>query len=57
MTNLYDRMARIEITPTWATVFDFESCAPKAIIELAAKKRPTKPDAGSPDSAAVGSVS
>lgn len=38
VTTLYDRMARIEITPAWATVFDFETRAPRAIMELAAAK-------------------
>jgi Pyridoxamine 5'-phosphate oxidase len=31
---LYDRMARIDITPTWATVHDFETRLPKAVEEL-----------------------
>lgn len=38
VTALYDRMARIQITPTWISVFDFETRAPRAIMELAAAK-------------------
>lgn len=38
VTALYDRMARIEITPTWATVFDFETRAPQAVMQLAQAK-------------------
>lgn len=32
---LYDRMARIDITPTWATIHDFETRVPQAVQELA----------------------
>lgn len=35
VTDLYDRMVRIEISPTWATVLDFETRAPEAVRELA----------------------
>ena len=35
---LYDRMARIDITPTWATVHDFETRIPQAVAELARAK-------------------
>ena len=31
---LYDRMARIDVTPTWATVHDFETRLPKAVEDL-----------------------
>jgi hypothetical protein len=31
---LYDRMARIEVTPTWARVHDFETRLPRAVEEL-----------------------
>lgn len=35
---LYDQMARIDITPTWATVHDFETRIPQAVAELARAK-------------------
>jgi Pyridoxamine 5'-phosphate oxidase len=35
---LYDQMARIDITPTWATVHDFETRIPRAVEELARAK-------------------
>ncbi|NQX13624.1 pyridoxamine 5'-phosphate oxidase family protein [Microbacteriaceae bacterium VKM Ac-2855] len=38
VTALYDRMARIEITPTWAKVLDFETRAPETVMKLAAAK-------------------
>ena len=38
VTALYDRMARIEVTPTWATVLDFQTRAPRTVMELAAAK-------------------
>lgn len=38
VTDLYDRMARIAITPTWAKVLDFETRAPAAVMQLAAAK-------------------
>jgi hypothetical protein len=38
VTALYDRMARIEITPTWATVLDFQTRAPRTVMKLAAAK-------------------
>jgi hypothetical protein len=31
---LYDRMARIDVTPTWATIHDFETRLPQAVDEL-----------------------
>jgi hypothetical protein len=31
---LYQRMARIDVTPTWATVHDFETRIPRAVEEL-----------------------
>lgn len=41
VTSLYDRMARIEITPTWAKVLDFQTRAPEAVMTLAAAKQLT----------------
>ena len=38
VTALYDRMARIAITPTWARVFDFQTRAPAAVTRLMAAK-------------------
>lgn len=38
VTQLYDRMARIDITPTWAKVLDFETRAPSSVMELASAK-------------------
>ena len=35
---LYDQMARIDITPTWATIHDFETRIPKAVEDLAREK-------------------
>jgi hypothetical protein len=35
---LYDQMVRIDVTPTWATVHDFETRLPQAVEELAKKK-------------------
>jgi hypothetical protein len=32
---LYDRMVRIDVTPTWARVHDFETRIPQAVEELA----------------------
>lgn len=32
---LYDRMARLDITPTWAAIHDFETRLPKAVADLA----------------------
>jgi hypothetical protein len=31
---LYDQMARIDVTPTWATIHDFETRLPQAVDEL-----------------------
>jgi hypothetical protein len=36
--QLYDRMAHIEITPTWAKLLDFETTIPQAVEELAVQK-------------------
>ena len=35
---LYDQMARIDITPTWVTIHDFETRLPKAVADLAREK-------------------
>lgn len=35
---LYDQMARIDVTPTWATVHDFETRIPQAVEDLARSK-------------------
>lgn len=35
---LYDRMARIDVAPTWATVHDFETRVPQAVADLARTK-------------------
>ena len=35
---LYDQMARIDITPTWAKIHDFETRIPQAVEELARTK-------------------
>lgn len=35
---LYDQMARIDITPTWVRIHDFESRIPKAVEDLARAK-------------------
>jgi hypothetical protein len=35
---LYDRMARIDVTPTWVTVHDFETRIPQAVEDLARAK-------------------
>jgi hypothetical protein len=32
---LYDQMARIDVTPTWARIHDFETRIPQAVEELA----------------------
>jgi hypothetical protein len=32
---LYDQMVRIDVTPTWARVHDFETRIPQAVEELA----------------------
>ena len=36
---LYDQMARIDVTPTWAAVHDFETRIPKAVEDLVKAKR------------------
>lgn len=36
--GLYDQMARIDITPTWVKIHDFESRIPQAIEDLARAK-------------------
>jgi hypothetical protein len=35
---LYDQMARIDVTPTWVRVHDFETRIPQAVEELARAK-------------------
>lgn len=35
---LYDQMTRIDITPTWVKIHDFETRIPKAVEELAKAK-------------------
>ena len=35
---LYDQMARIDITPTWVRIHDFETRIPKAVEDLAREK-------------------
>lgn len=35
---LYDQMARIDITPTWARIHDFETRIPQAVEELARRR-------------------
>jgi hypothetical protein len=35
---LYDQMVRIDVTPTWATVHDFETRIPRAVEELVRAK-------------------
>lgn len=36
--GLYDEMARIDVTPTWARIHDFETRIPQAVEELARRK-------------------
>ena len=36
--ELYDRMVRIDVTPTWATVHDFETRLPQAVENLVRTK-------------------
>jgi hypothetical protein len=36
--RLYDRMARIDITPTWAKIHDFETRLPQAVEDIAKAK-------------------
>jgi Pyridoxamine 5'-phosphate oxidase len=36
--SLYDQMARLDITPTWVTIHDFETRLPKAVEDLARAK-------------------
>ncbi|WP_420112919.1 pyridoxamine 5'-phosphate oxidase family protein [Pseudactinotalea sp.] len=38
VTALYDRMAKITLTPTWAKVLDFETRAPEMVERLARAK-------------------
>ncbi|MGY1727231.1 pyridoxamine 5'-phosphate oxidase family protein [Geodermatophilus sp. SYSU D01062] len=38
---LYDRMARIDVTPTWARVHDFENRIPQAVEDLVRQKTGT----------------
>lgn len=35
---LYDQMARIDVTPTWAKIHDFETRVPQAVEDLARAK-------------------
>jgi hypothetical protein len=35
---LYDQMARIDVTPTWVKVHDFETRVPQAVEDLARRK-------------------
>jgi hypothetical protein len=35
---LYDRMTRIDVTPTWAKIHDFETRMPQSVEDLARKK-------------------
>ena len=35
---LYDQVARIDITPTWARIHDFENRIPQAVEDLARSK-------------------
>lgn len=35
---LYDQMARIDITPTWVEIHDFDTRIPKAVEDLAKAK-------------------
>jgi hypothetical protein len=35
---LYDQMARIDITPTWVKIHDFETRIPQAVEDLARTK-------------------
>jgi hypothetical protein len=35
---LYDQMARIDITPTWVKIHDFDSRIPQAVEDLARAK-------------------
>jgi hypothetical protein len=35
---LYDRMARIDVTPAWVKIHDFETRIPRAVEELARSK-------------------
>jgi hypothetical protein len=36
--ELYDQMVRIDITPTWVEIHDFETRIPQAVEELAREK-------------------
>lgn len=38
VTAVYDRMARIEIAPTWARAYDFETRIPQTVEELARRR-------------------
>ncbi|MGY1734403.1 pyridoxamine 5'-phosphate oxidase family protein [Geodermatophilus sp. SYSU D00684] len=38
---LYDRMARIDVTPTWARVHDFDNRIPQAVEDLVRQKTGT----------------
>lgn len=36
--SLYDRMARIDVTPTWVKIQDFETRIPQAVEDLVKRK-------------------
>ncbi len=38
--DLYDRMAKIRVTPVWARALDFETTLPRAVEELVRRKTP-----------------
>jgi len=40
--RLYTQMARIEITPTWAKILDFETRIPSAVEELTRRADPAR---------------
>ena len=42
--SLYDQMARIVITPTWAKVLDFDTRLPSAVEELIRQKESPQPE-------------
>jgi hypothetical protein len=35
---LYDRMARVDVTPTWVTIQDFETPLARAVADVIAEK-------------------
>ncbi len=44
--SLYDQMARIDVTPSWARIHDFETRIPQAVAELARAKFGVQPGTG-----------